>query len=179
MFFLIRAKSNQIYQDILIDLICRVEEKNQLGCLSYWFLKKFFNWRITALQCCVSFCCTTIRISHSCMDISCLLPLDSPSHPRPPTSHSSRSSQSTRLGFLCYTTAFHQLSRVHLAACTCQCYFPNSSHPLLPPPCPQVRSLHLWFSDFSMHEDALGSSLRHGLQALTPRVSDTILRGGV
>ena len=51
------------------------------------------------------------------------LPLGPPSYP-------CRSSQSTRLSSLCYTAASHQLFVVHMVLCVCQCYSPNSSHPL-------------------------------------------------
>lgn len=48
----------------------------------------------------------------------------------PPPAHPSRSWQRTRQGSLCYSSISHMMVYV------CQCYFFNSSHPLLP--------LHVW-----------------------------------
>ena len=41
----------------------------------------------------------------------------------PPPSHSFRSSQSARLGSLCYTETSYQLSVLHMVVYICQCYF--------------------------------------------------------
>ena len=49
-----------------------------------------------------------------------------------PLSHSSRWSQDARLGSLCYISTSHYLSVLHMIVYICQCYFLNSSHPLLP-----------------------------------------------
>ena len=59
-------------------------------------------------------------------------------HPTPP-----RSSQSARLGSLCYTAASHWLSILSMVLYMCQCYSLNSSHPLLAPLCLQVHPLYL------------------------------------
>ena len=72
-----------------------------------------------------------------------LLSLPSPPLLSLPPCHPSRSSQSTRLGILCYTAASHQLSILHVVVYKCQRYFLNSSHPLPPPLSPQVHSLRL------------------------------------
>ena len=56
-----------------------------------------FYWSIFALQCHVSFCCTTVWISFMYTYTPFLLSLPNPQ------SHPSRSSQSTELRFLCYT----------------------------------------------------------------------------
>ena len=52
------------------------------------FFKLFFNWRKTALQCCIGFCHTTTQISHNYAYITSVLSL-------PPflSPHPSRSSQ--------------------------------------------------------------------------------------
>ena len=42
-----------------------------------------FNWRKIALQCCVGFCHTTMRISHNSIDIPSLLSLPPSPHPTP------------------------------------------------------------------------------------------------
>ena len=64
--------------------------------------------------------------------------------PTPSQLYPSRSSQSIELSPPCYIAASQGLSILHKVMYVFQRYSLNSSHPLLPPLCPQVRSLCLW-----------------------------------
>ena len=70
-----------------------------------------FNWRITALQCCVGFCHTSAWTSHMYACFPSLLNIALTSHP----SHPSRLLQSTWLSSLCYTANSHWLSVLQMA----------------------------------------------------------------
>ena len=70
-----------------------------------------------------------VWISHNDTHIPSLLSLP----PTQPSSHPSRSSQSTRLGSLYYTATSHQLSILHMREYMYWCYFLHSSHSLLAP----------------------------------------------
>ena len=82
------------------------------------------------LQCWIDVCHTTVRISYDYTSISSLLSLPpfAPSHP-------SWSSQSTGLGFLCYTPASCQLPTLHTTVYACWCHFLHPSHSSLPTVC--------------------------------------------
>ena len=69
----------------------------------------FFNWRIVALQCCVSFCWTAVRFSHTYRYISPLFWIY----------FSFRSSQSTEQSFPCYTACSHLLPVLYIAVYAC------------------------------------------------------------
>ena len=84
-----------------------------------------------------------MQISHNYTYIPCLLSLP-PLFP----AYSSRSSQSTRLDSLCYTATSHQLSVLHTVMYICRWCFSCLSQSLLPPLCPQVRSLYLSLHSF-------------------------------
>ena len=116
------------------------EEPSSVAVVST--LESFFNWRKIALQCCICFCHTTMRISHNYIYTPSLLSL----LPLLPRSHSYRFSQSTSLGSLCYTAASHSLSVLHMIVYVCQCHFLKSPHPFLPPLCPEVHSLYVCVS---------------------------------
>ena len=96
----------------------------------------FLNWRTTALQCWVSFYCTTMWISCKYAYIPSLSSLP------PLPSHPSRWSRSTELSSLCYTElltrcVLHTWQWMHVGTTP-------SVRPTLPPRlCPQVRCLHL------------------------------------
>ena len=70
--------------------------------LLWAFFFSFFNWRVIALQCCVSFCYITTCISHMYRYIPSLLYVP----PTPPSQHLG-SSQIIKLSSLCYTTSSH------------------------------------------------------------------------
>ena len=84
-----------------------------------------FNWRKIALQYCIGFCCTTMQMNHNYTYITSILSLPPLPHPSP-----SRSSQSARLGSLCYIATSYQLFILHMIVYICQCYFIHQSHPL-------------------------------------------------
>ena len=104
-----------------------------------------FNWRIIPLQRCVGFCHTTTWISHKYTHIP--FPLELLSHPQSP-SHSSRSSQSTRLSFLCYTATSHKVTILHMVIYIFRCYSLKSSHPLLPPTSVHKSILYIYMPLF-------------------------------
>ena len=68
-----------------------------------YFILFIFNWRIIALQCCVSFCCRATWTSCKYTYVPSLLNLPAP----PAPSHPSRLSQGTGLSSLYYTASSH------------------------------------------------------------------------
>ena len=81
---------------------------------SFYETYKYSHFYILLLQY-ADFCCATMWINHNYTDIPslCAFLLSS--------SHSSRSLQSARLGFLCYTATSHQLSILHSIVYICWC----------------------------------------------------------
>ena len=69
----------------------------------------FLDWRIIALQCCGALCHTSMLISHNYIYIYIYLYPPTLLSLPPPAFHPSRSSQSSRLGSLCYIAASHKL----------------------------------------------------------------------
>ena len=83
-------------------------------------------------------------LKDSCFTILCwFLPCINMNQPQvyigslPPMSHPSKLSQGVVLSSLCYTENPHWLSILHTVMCMFPCYALHSSHPLLPPLCPQ------------------------------------------
>ena len=110
-----------------------------------FFFKIDLYWSIIASRYCVSFCCTTKRISHMHTHV----PISPPSWASLPSSlsHPSRSSQSTETISLCCAAASHQPTTLHSVVYMCQCYShfapASPSHPMSSRPFSMSASLFL------------------------------------
>ena len=116
-----------------------------------FFLKIDLRWSIIASQYCVSFCCTTNRISHMHTHVP-ISPLSWASLPSS-LSHPSRSSQSTELISLCYAAASRKQTILHSVVSRCRCYShfapASPSHPMSSSPFSMSTSFI--FSFFKKH----------------------------
>ena len=92
------ASLGQDQEEIYIYILS--EERRSNSRSSFIFI---FYWSIITLQCCVNFYYIVKWISY--MYAYILIFLDLP--PTPPLFHSSRSSESTELSFLCYSASSH------------------------------------------------------------------------
>ena len=136
---------------------------------NFYFLLNF-NWRITALQCCLSFCRTTAWIHVMYAWTRSLLSLP-PTPPSPP-----RSSQSIGLSSLCCRAASRWPSLSHVVLCI---YPPKAAHRLRTPicslclrlhRCPANRCISIFISTvfliYRTVSDVLWNALGHGVHAL-------------
>ena len=116
--------------------------KSNTFIFSLLFFNLFCNCRKIALHCCVGFCRTTVRISHDYTYIPSLWVL-------PPLPDSTALGHHRVLGWApCYRAASQKPSISHMTAYICQCFFFQSSHPILPPLSPRNNSLPLYLHSF-------------------------------
>ena len=121
--------------------------KGQWTSLTMWYIQNhcilyiyFFNWRITSSQYCGGICHKSIWISpnyiymykkyilYMCVYVCvCIYIYIERERETLRPFHHSRSSQSTRLGSLCYTPFFHHVEHEVLRAASCWKNFPAYS----------------------------------------------------
>ena len=109
-------KETRIMSNLILTIeSCTVPNRHECRFnMKWWLLMSETKVFLFELVCTEFFCflvftvlCWFLPCTNQPELYICLLPLEPPSHP---PSHPSRSSQSVRLGSLCYTATSHQLS---------------------------------------------------------------------